>query len=388
MAFVKFTGWYVGCHPQTHEVYADETHGPGAWETVTIVPYKQGVAISFNDDTGQLAVNEHSRKLERRPKGDLGGWGGWWRISEDGKVAAISDELATVRLDVEGYTPPPAVKPLHLEQRGNEFVDASGNRIVLAGVDMFPALRFFKDGGPEALKPFFAESARLGFQVWRVWSQGSKRQNNFLDLSPKEAGYYDAIRPFADLCNANGIAPLLTGYVDNQDVQSPLGHWSELGKRLVGSKTLLSGFNQWTKNQQKDSSGNYVFKPQDLPSPGAGLIWSRGSDVDDVMTHPKGAPAGELHATRQSFDRALMDATASPPTMRKPENGYGMCWMTEGNPFGDSNGYSEQQAWCLGRGYSILWALAVFHNRQSQFGQLMTEPTAKCAAAWVKGMQL
>lgn len=68
--------------------------------------------------------------------------------------------------------------------------------------------------------------------------------------------------------------------------------------------------------------------------------------------------------------------------------GAGMVWMTEGNPFGDSNSYTDHQAWQLGRGYSIDWALAVFHNRQSQRGQLMTDETARCAAEWVRGMRL
>jgi len=158
-----------------------------------------------------------------------------------------------------------------------------------------------------------------------------------------------------------------------------------MAEALAGTQTLLSAFNQWSKNKSD-------FDPWALPDPGHGLIWSRGSDTDDSQTPPRGAPASELHATRNSFDRALMDSTASPPFMRKPESqgggGSGMVWMTEGNPFGDGNGYSDHQAWMLGRGYSIDWALAVFHNRQSQRGLLMTPETARCGAAWVQGMRL
>ncbi len=276
---------------------------------------------------------------------------------------------------LEGYA---VATPIHLEQRGNDFVDASGNRIVIPACDMFLAYRQYLDGGAAALVPFVQESQRLGFTAWRVFMQGSKKQNQVMDLSPTEAGYYDSLRPFADTLNANGLILLATVYVDNQDVRSPLSHWSDLAARLRGSQTLLSGFNQWSKNKS-------TFDPWALSDPG-GFIWSRGSDVDDTITDPKGAPASELHATRNSFDRALMDSTASPPYMRS--KGAGMCWMSEGNPFGDANGYTEQQAWQLGRGYSILWALACFHNRQSQRGQLMTDETARCGAAWVKGMTL
>jgi hypothetical protein len=224
--------------------------------------------------------------------------------------------------------------------------------------------------------------------MWRIWSQGSKKQNNFLDLSPKESGYYDSIGPFIDCCVKGGIIPLLTCYVDNQDVKAPVpAHWIALTDMGKGKQVLWSGGNQYPKNG---------FDPWALSTPYSGAIWSRGSSTDDKETGPHGATASELHATRQSFERALMDSTASPPTMRKPESsedghpigGSGMIWMTEGMPFGDPQGYTEHQAWKLGRGYSIEWALAVFHNRQSQFGQLMTEPTARAGAAWVKGLQI
>ncbi len=67
-----------------------------------------------------------------------------------------------------------------------------------------------------------------------------------------------------------------------------------------------------------------------------------------------------------------------------------MVWMTEGNPFGDSNGYSEAQAEALGRAYSIrgLWSMAIHHNRQSQRGQLMQDATARTFEAFEKGMRL
>jgi len=381
--YLKRDGLYAGINPNTFEAYADRTVA-AEWEEGTVTPQDQYSDIVFMNR--QFCVNEHTRQLESRNKGDFWGWGGRWDIVKVGNIYTATCDRHVFAL--ENYTP---VVKLHLEQRGYNFVDANGTPIILPGIDMFPALRFFKDNGPAALQPFFDESRRLGSPhgtVWRVWSQGSKKQNNFLDLSPKEAGYYDVIGPFIDCCNANGVFPLLTCYVDNQDVQSPLSHWTELTRRGQGKKVLWSGGNQYPKNG---------FDPWALSNPYTGAIWSRGSSTDDEQTGPRGATASELHATRQSFERALMDATASPPTMRKPPStapdghpigGSGMLWMTEGNPFGDSNGYNELQAWKLGRGYSIEWALAVFHNRQSQFGQLMTEKTFKEAAAWFRGLRL
>lgn len=369
---LRFRGGVIGVEPKFPDIVYVNRTAVGAWETVTLTPAGPSkVSVLFVDANRQFCIDDRLR-LVTRPAGQIGEWE-TFQVSPDG----TSISRAGITLTIEGQ---PIVAPstLHLEQRGNDFVDASGQRIVLPGIDAFLALRQYRDGGEDALRPLIDESNQLGFRVWRIWSQGSKRQNNVLDLSPQENGYYDSIRPFADFLNQHSIIPLMTAYVDNQDVQSPVSHWSELGNCLRGSASLLSGFNQWSKNKSN-------FDPWALP-PIDGLIWSRGSDVEDTETDPRGAPASELHATRNSFDRALMDATASPPTMR--QHGAGMVWMTEGNPFGDSRGYSPFEAWALGRAYSILWSLAVFHNRQSQGGQLMNSDTRACAEQWVKGMTL
>ncbi len=366
---LRWNGKAIGVDPMDpFTVYANRDY-VGSWETVIVTPHDGYVDVRFQAANRQLCITPDG-KLETRPAGAIGEWE---RLAVVGGVVL---RRAGVSLTVDGVLPVP-VSTIHLEQRGNDFVDAAGKRIVFPAVDAFFAFRLYRDGGPDALRPFFEESNRLGFKAWRMWSQASKAQNGVDSLSPKEAGYYDDVRPCTDLINAHGIVPIWTGFVDNQDVKSPIGHWVELGARLAGAKALMSGFNQWSKNKSD-------FDPWALPSPGAGIIWSRGSDVDDTITDPRGAPASELHATRISFDRALMDATASPPYMRS--KGAGMVWMTEGQPFGDSAGYSEAQARCLGCGYSILWALAVHHNRQSQRGQLMQDATARTAAAFVAGM--
>jgi hypothetical protein len=370
---LRFHGRVIGVDPSdpSHVVYTNRD-AVGAWEDVAVTRHADGwVDVRFLAANRQLTITP-AGQLESRPAGAIGEWE-QFTVSADGTTIT----RVGVTLPIDGVITPPA-SALHLEVRGRDFVDAHGQRVSYPGCDAFLAFRQYRDGGAAALEPFLAESAAIGFTVWRVFMQGSQAQNQVMNLSPKEAGYYDDVRPFADLLNAHGIIPLATAYVDNQDVRSGLDHWVQLGQRLRGSSSLLSGFNQWSKNKSD-------FDPWALPDPG-GVIWSRGSDVDDTVTDPRGAPASELHATRTSFDRALMDATASPPFMRS--KGAGMVWMTEGNPFGDGNGYTDEQAWQLGRGYSILWALAVFHNRQSQRGEPMHEDTARCGAAWVKGMRL
>src|SRR5207249_819109 len=111
--------------------------------------------------------------------------------------------------------------------------------------------------------PHLQQARTVGFTVRRVWSQGSRAQNHGMDMSPTEQGYYESIRPYVLFNNAEGIIPLLTAYVDNQDVRSPREHFSRLAEAVRGTSCLLSGFNQWTKNRSD-------FGPDDLPDPGAG----------------------------------------------------------------------------------------------------------------------
>lgn len=377
MAGVRLNGKACGIDPNDpqHRIYTNrDVVGP--WEDVTVKAHERWSDILFDAAKRQLCVNQQTGQLESRPAGEIGGWGGQWDVVRDNDAWVA--KCANWTLAFEGYAP---VKAIHLEVRGNDFVDADGNRVSYPGTDQFFALRQWRDGGPDALMPAVAESNRLKMVVWRMWAQGSKAQNTVADLSPREAGYYDSIRPCTDFLNAHGIIPLWTAYIDNQDVQSPKEHWTLLGERLVGSAAIVSVANQYQKNLKP-------FSPWDFGSPGAGLIWSRGSSVNlDEQTPPRGAPASELHPTQISCDRALMDSTASPINMRQV-GGSTLVMMTEGHPFGDANAYSERQAWQLGRGYSIDWGLAVFHNRQGQRMQLMNDDTARCAAAWVKGMTL
>jgi len=271
---------------------------------------------------------------------------------------------------------------LHLEQRGNDFVDVQGNRIVFPGVDGFADLFLMSEGRMGELDGLTGLSQQLGFKVRRIWCMGDKNENQVFSLYPQNVSrYFDVVRNLVVYHNDRNTIPLLTGFVNAQVVMPNASNrqafWKDLNQALLGSgKYLMSGGNEAFKNG---------FDPDvDISDPGNGVIWSRGSNKEDVF-HIN-APATELHATRISLPRELIDTTASPPYMRS--QGAKMCWMTEGNPCKDTPEYTPQLAWQYGRGYSVDWALAVFHDRQSQRGQLMHDDTAKCAAEWVRGMTL
>ena len=281
---------------------------------------------------------------------------------------------------------PPAPSTLHLERRGNDFVNAQGERVVLPGVDGFDDLFLRVNGRESELDALTEQSRQLDFVVRRVWCMGDAIENTIFTLHPQDIGmtkYIDLVRGLVAYENARRSIPLLTYFVDAQRVYPNAADRQrfchDMNDGLLGCGLyLISGGNEADKNG---------FDPYtDVFDPGHDVVWSRASGLEDQTLAPRGASATELHATRNSFDRALMDATASPPTMRA-NYGAGMVWMTEGNPFGDANGYTPDQAWALARGYSILWALAVFHDRQSQRGQLMTADTQACAAAWVRGLR-
>lgn len=383
---------YVGVDPAQPGIVYHQVNRPGApglWEQVVLTlrdAAKGWYDLLFKAANVQLRVNQQTGRMETKAAGDFGGWGGVWAVSQQADGSWIAQVPGYVTLQLEGFA---VVQPLHLEQRGNDFVDAAGNRTSLPGADGFDDLWFRTQGRETELDALMRESQRLKFKVRRIWCMGDAGENQVFSLYPQNVpGYFDMVRGLVAYENSYGIIPLLTACVDAQrvmpDPSQSLGFWRDLSTALVGSGSyLLSVVNQWEKNLKN-------VRPSDFAAPGGNVIWSRGSDTDDIKTSPDGnggkATASELHATRNSFDRALMDATASPPNMRAA--GSGMVWMTEGNPFGDANGYDEFQAWQLGRVYATCWALGVFHNRQGQRGQLMADDTARRAEQFTRGYQL
>src|SRR5262245_15611216 len=127
--------------------------------------------------------------------------------------------------------------------RGRDFIDMTTNeRIVLNGCDQFCALRMFIENKP--LDDLLDESVTLGFNVWRVFGQGSKQQNQIMDLQPASLpNYLTAVRDFATLLNKHGIIPLFTIFVDNQDVKSPVNLFTDVAKALSATTALVSGGN-------------------------------------------------------------------------------------------------------------------------------------------------
>lgn len=278
---------------------------------------------------------------------------------------------------------PPAPPILRLKLRGNEFADAADQRISLRGCDGFDDYRFWLDAREDKVEPFMQESIDLGSNCRRIFLAGDAINNQVFTLHPhEEPDFYRELVPFVQYENSHGIVPLLTVNVDMQrampDAGDRLRNWQTINAELRGKGLAyaMSGGNQWSKNG---------FDPYaDIDDPGPDVIWSRGSDIEDTKTAPRGAPASELHSTRESWDRSMMDAVASPVNMR--ENGSTMVWMTEGIPFTqDSDPFI---AWQIGRVYSTCWALAVYHDRQGQRGLLRTGRIRECLARWNRGMGL
>ena len=276
--------------------------------------------------------------------------------------------------------PPPGALPSLIEN-GRDFVDPSGERIVLVGTDQFLAFRQFLSGMD--LTPWFAESRELGFNMWRVFLQGSRAQNGVLDLRPTEAGYYEHLRPFANLLNQQGIVLLATIGVDNQDVQSPASHWSNVYRELEGTTRIISKANEWTKNLNGQ-------RPDAYPNPSA--PWSQGSDQQDQAPFRPAGSVMEFHPVR-NYTTAMRDAVASAIELFEVQH-YGNVRLFYDEPgrMGLDASPAEFANPAICRAYarisSALCAGVVFHNREGQSGRLMGELTRSCARGFVRGMQL
>lgn len=260
---------------------------------------------------------------------------------------------------------------------GNDFINPFGQRIVRKGVDQFMTYRMWLDGVD--LTPFIDESHEFGFDTWRVFMQGAKSQNQVMDLSPNEPGYYERIPEFCDYLNNFNIVPLLTCFIDNQILHSPIDHFTKIVNASTESIRLISGGNEFPKNG---------FDPQSLPLVNA--IWSRGSNLSDQLTNQNGATAAEFHQ-RRDLPASIMDSVASEVFMH--QHGFTMLWMDEPLGFDEVNDPNRRSndpdiAYKLGRNYATFWALAVFHNSFGQRGLLMGPRTRECALAWQLGMKL
>jgi len=270
----------------------------------------------------------------------------------------------------------------HIQIRGIDFVDASGARMVYSGTDQFCAYRQFLD--MQDLGPLFQESKELGFNLWRVFLMGSKAQNGILQLSPADVGYYEHLRPFADLLSSHGIMLLATVFVDAQDIAPSAlarqSHWAKVAGILRGSATLLSGGNEWQKNG---------FNPGELFDPA--MIWSRGSDLGDAAPYQPYGTFAEFHP-RRDLPAALMDTVASPVFIHGTNGLTGPLIIDEPPRMGlDGSGpeyATPEMCYKFARHYATECGAAVFHSRPGQQGRVMDPTTRACAEAWQRGMRL
>jgi hypothetical protein len=281
---------------------------------------------------------------------------------------------------------PPSTVPT-LIQNGRDFVDPHGTRICYPGIDGFLDYRFWLDGNG-ILDSLLEESKSLKSTVRRIWLAGDGSDNQVLDLWPSREGerFYDQLAPFVQYENSRGQIPLLTVNVNMKTVmpiqRDRITNWQRIDQALAGKGLtyLLSGGNEHSQNG---------FDPWGDISLPLSPFWSRGSDVQDRRTDPRGATACEFHPVRGT-ERTQMDAVASPFNLW--ENGCGMLWMDEGLPFAEQTIEGKecadpQVAFNLGTIYGLYWAVAICHNRSSQRGQLMPPTTRACAEAFFKGVR-
>jgi len=269
----------------------------------------------------------------------------------------------------------------HLSVSGNDFINQIGQRVVLNGCDGFMDFRLYMDGGEAAVRPFLDESNEFGFIARRVFMQGSKAQNQVMQLDPKEPGYYDKVRPFVEFENARGIIPILTIGIDNQDIRSPISHWVNICNITEGLDCIISYFNEWSKNKSD-------FNPEDIPPPRSGL-WSRGSDQANGVPRKPSGPVLEFHPVR-NYSTAMRDAVASPIELFEVQGYRGALVIDEPGRMGtnahDARFTDPRTVGEYARLMSTLCAGVVMHTFNGQRGQLMDALTRDCAREWTKAI--
>lgn len=277
---------------------------------------------------------------------------------------------------------------------GPDLIDEDDRRISLAGTDGQLDYRYWLDGREDKLQPFLNESVAFGFQLRRVFLEGAKLENTVFDLDPRaEPDFYPELVPFVRFQNENGTIPLLTVGVDEQDLLPTLDdrvrHWDDVNAALAGHGLLygISGWNEANKNGGGDD-GPYLLSAPPANGP---LFWSRGSRTQDTFYQARGANGLEFHPVR-GFDRESMDLVASAIFIRDNGGANVLLLLDEPIPFGENNIDGKESndpklAYRLAAVAQAHWAVAVFHNRNGQRGQLMSDNVRRCAEAWVRGMR-
>lgn len=343
----------------------------------------------FTDTINNLYAGE----LHRAP--DPGGFANWLDELRRGMTGEqMRQALHDSPEGIAARAKPPVHEAPELIGGGRDFVGRDGARYVLNGCDQFQAFRMFLDG--KDLMPLFAEAREVGEEagapvnLWRVFFAGAKSQNQYMDLVPGEPGFYESVTAFADFVNDQGIALLAEVNIDSQiimpDRRLRVAHWGMMADLLRGKPgRILSGGNEWSKNG---------FDPGELNDPG--MLWSRGSDVGDVMPYGyRGgqAPAGPvlLFHPRRDLPAALMDTVASAVYIYQ---GLGNRKLIideppRMGPDGSAPEYAAPNV-CYGfaRHYATECAGAVYHSRAGQQGRRMNSAERVCFVAWSKGMRL
>jgi hypothetical protein len=334
--------------------------------------------ITGRDDEFRGTITAiYQQELGRDP--EPSGMVAWLNACRDGITGDQMRQMIHASPEAVAYRdrpqPPPTPSLPDLSVSGIDFV-ANGERVVLKGTDQFLALRMMLDG--QDLTPLIQESQELGFDMWRVFATGSRAQNGSLELKPTEPNYYDALGLLAVNLWDKGIRLLLCAHVDNQDVKAPADHWLRCADELRPYGGLLSGGNEWSKNG---------FDPAALAVP-AGILWSRGSDVEDRLPVAGVGSFMEFHP-RRLWPTIMLDSVASVVEIYKHRPLVPLVIDEPARMGTDGSGpmYADpRNCWRFARHYATEAAGAVFHSRAGQRGQVMDATTRACAEAWQRGM--
>lgn len=264
------------------------------------------------------------------------------------------------------------VRQLHIE--GHNFVDASGQRVVLAAIDQFRAYDRYLAG--EDLQPLISESHELGAFAWRVFLMA----DSFMQLGPNRPLYYERLAEFARFLNSNGIILNAVLLADAQivlpDLNDQRAHARRVQMCLFGAHVLLSLVNEYGKNG---------VDPGEFVQPGA-LLWSRGSNLSDQEPPKPYGSYVEFHP-RRDIPKTIDDAVASSTYLRHTLGVTMPIYIDEPLGFAAVNepgrrSNDPELAALLAGLYALTTAGCCFHSSNGIQSVLLDAGTRRCADAW------
>lgn len=263
------------------------------------------------------------------------------------------------------------------------------DREVIKGTDQFSALMKFNDG--KDIDPLIKESQELGFNSWRILFMGSKKQNGYIQLDPRNA--YPAMYPLCEKLIDNGIIPLVTVFADAQDIMPDVNDRRTNWTHIIDLLLPLAGFIMFSKGNQYKKNG---WSPYELANPNLPW-WSQGSTMGEQQNEPAPPPLpsgtfDEFHP-RRDMPTMMLDSVASPVYLGDHGYPYGRLVISEPIGIGTQLGSSQRLddsniIWRLARHYATECPAAYCHTDFGIQSILMDDNTRGKAEVWQRGMNI